>query len=543
MVHQQQDVVRTTSAPTATDVNAVNTRKVPRKFVSNNKPTRSNQSHSKTQPTQSTGTTVTISCKWCDREKHNRQQCPTWLVTCSGCNKLGHYQKVCRSSASVPKSLRSVNTEQPDELFLSTICSKTPPPNQWLTDVRVNDRLIRFRIDTGADATIIPAATYYELFNTPLEPIDQLLLGPNRAKLNAIGRLDARLQWHDTSSMQPVYVLSDVHQPLLGLDAIIALRMIKPLDALNVTSSSTTPPTSTPPTFDPRQLYADRFTGLGCMSGEYSIKLKPDAQPYAVFAPRRVPVNLMQPLKAELEKLEREGVIQRVDEPTSWCAPIVVVPKRTAGTEAPKIRLCVDLSRLNDSVEREKYSLPTIDQLLAGLAGATVFSKLDCNSAFNQVMLSAESAKLTTFISPFGRWNFRRLPYGISSASELFQKKIHDVLQNLEGVACIVDDILVYGRHQAEHDVRLRAVLDRLRAANVTLNEKCQFSRRELKWAGHIISGSGISPDPDRVKAVVNMKPPNNVTEVRCFFGMVNQLAKFSELSAPIRDLLRKDRA
>jgi hypothetical protein len=209
--------------------------------------------------------------------------------------------------------------------------------------------------------------------------------------------------------------------------------MIKPLDALNVTSSSTTPPTSTSPTFDPRQLYADQFTGLSCMSGEYSIKLKPDAQPYAVFAPRRVPVNLMQPLKAELEKLEREGVIQRVDEPTSWCAPIVVVPKRTSGTEAPKIRLCVDLSRLNDSVEREKYSLPTIDQLLAGLAGATVFSKLDCNSAFNQVMLSAESAKLTTFISPFGRWNFRRLPYGISSASELFQKKIHDVLQNLEG--------------------------------------------------------------------------------------------------------------
>jgi hypothetical protein len=114
----------------------------------------------------------------------------------------------------------------------------------------------------------------------------------------------------------------------------------------------------------------------------------------------------MQPLTAELEELERGGVIQRVDEPTSWYAPIVIVPKRTSGTAAPNIRVCVDLPRLNNSVERETYCLPAIDQLLAGLAGATVFSKLDCNSAFNQVMLSAESAKLTTFISPFGLWNY-----------------------------------------------------------------------------------------------------------------------------------------
>jgi hypothetical protein len=175
---------------------------------------------------------------------------------------------------------------------------------------------------------------------------------------------------------------------------------------------------------DPRQQYADLFTGLGCMEGEYTIRLKPDAQPFAVFTPRRVPVNLLAPLKQELQKLQQAGVIRRVDEPTPWCAPIVVIPKRTSG-----IRLCVDMTRLNEAVLREQYTLPVIDQLLARLAGATVYSKLDCNQGFHQIPLSSESQLLTTFTTPFGRWCYTRLPFGISSAVEVFSKRMGEILE------------------------------------------------------------------------------------------------------------------
>jgi hypothetical protein len=423
-----------------------------------------------------------------------------------------------------------------DTLFLDTV-SNDKRVNTWQDDVSVNHKLVKFRLDTGADATVLPAETYSRLFQRPLSSADKLLCGPNRVQLDVIGRFDAQLQWRDRLRTQTVYVVRDIHQPLLGRDAIDALGMVKCLDAI---SSS----------LDPRQQYADLFTGLGCMEGEYTIRLKPDAQPFAVFTPRRVPVNLLLPLKQELEKLQQAGVIKRVDEPTPWCAPIVVIPKRTSSQkpgQKPSVRLCVDMTRLNDAVLREQYILPVIDQLLARLAGAKVFSKLDCNSGFHQIPLSRESQLLTTFTTPFGRWCYTRIPFGISSASEVFSKKMADILNSQDNALHLVDDVLIYGKDQDEHDTRLREVLDRYRRAKVTLNKKCEFSKSQIKWAGHVISGEGVSADPDRLSAILNMPPPTDVSAVRSFLGMVNQMAKFSsslaELSAPIRDLLRKDRA
>jgi hypothetical protein len=154
---------------------------------------------------------------------------------------------------------------------------------------------------------------------------------------------------------------------------------------------------------------------------------------------------------------------------------------------------------------------------------------------------------LTCFTTPFGRFVYQRLPQGLSSSSEVYQARMHEILDGADGALCLVDDVLIYGVDQAQHDARLQTVLDRLRHANVTLNDKCESSRSKLKWAGYIISVSGVQADPDRVKAVVDMQPPTNVTEVRCFLGMVNQFAKFTadlaERSASIRDLLHKDQA
>ncbi len=191
--------------------------------------------------------------------------------------------------------------------------------------------------------------------------------------------------------------------------------------------------------------------------------------------------------------------------------------------------------------------MPAIDQMLGCLTGATVFSKLGCNSGFYQIPLSAESMLLTTFTTPFGRFAYTRLPFGICSASEVFQKRMHDILQGLDGVQCLIDDVLIFGKDQMEHDTRLVAVLDRLRQAHVTLNDKCVFSQRRINFAGHVISADGISPDEDRLSAILKMASPTNVSEMRCILGMINQLAKFSssiaELSEPLRDLIRNNRA
>ena len=121
-------------------------------------------------------------------------------------------------------------------------------------------------------------------------------------------------------------------------------------------------------------------------------------------------------MEDEINGLVKSGVIESADEPTDWCASMVVVPKPNGN-----VRLCVDLTKLNEGVRRELYVMKKVEETLGSISSGTVFSKLDANSGFHQVVLTDKSAKLTTFITPFGRFMFRRLPYGISSAPEYFR--------------------------------------------------------------------------------------------------------------------------
>ena len=148
----------------------------------------------------------------------------------------------------------------------------------------------------------------------------------------------------------------------------------------------------------------------------------------------------------ELNRMESLGVISKVSDPTEWCAGMVVVPKKSGD-----VRICVDLKALNESVMRETHPIPKVDDTLAQLSGAALFTKLDANSGFWQIPLSEESGLLTSFIKPFGRYAFNKLPFGISSAPEIFQQCINRILEGLEGVVCQIDDILVFGKNEGEH--------------------------------------------------------------------------------------------
>lgn len=170
---------------------------------------------------------------------------------------------------------------------------------------------------------------------------------------------------------------------------------------------------------------------------------------------------------------------------------MVIVPKKSGA-----VRICVDLKPLNESVLREVHPIPKVDETLAQLAGGRVFSKLDANSGFWQIPLAEESCRLTTFITPFGRYCFRKLPFGISSAPEFFQKRMSRVLEGLPGIMCLMDDVLIFGANQGEHDRRLTAAMERLKAAGVTLNpDKYEFCKTSIKFLGQLIDGSGIQAE------------------------------------------------
>ena len=185
---------------------------------------------------------------------------------------------------------------------------------------------------------------------------------------------------------ETVYVVRSLHRPLLGRPAIESLRLVKRVNAIGSITSDNI-----------KQQFPKLFTGLGKLEGNYHICLKPGAKPYSLTTPRRVAVPLLPQVKKELTRMEQLGVIKKIEEPTEWCAGLVVVPKQSG-----KVRICVDLTKLNENVCRERHPLPAVEQVLAQVSGATVFSILDANSGFWQIPLSAESARLTTFISPYG---------------------------------------------------------------------------------------------------------------------------------------------
>ncbi|KAI4884911.1 hypothetical protein NFI96_000924, partial [Prochilodus magdalenae] len=169
------------------------------------------------------------------------------------------------------------------------------------------------------------------------------------------------------------------------------------------------------------------------------IMLQENAQPYAVHTARRIPIPLLKPVKEELERMEANDIIQKVTEPTEWYAPMVPAPKKSG-----KVRICADLKRLNKAVKRKRFILPTAEEIIAGLSGSTVFSSLDAAAGFWQIPLDKDSQRLTTFITPFARYCFKRLPFGITSAPEIFQRKMVETLEGLQGVSVYMDDIIVH---------------------------------------------------------------------------------------------------
>ncbi|KAI4884219.1 hypothetical protein NFI96_005617 [Prochilodus magdalenae] len=275
--------------------------------------------------------------------------------------------------------------------------------------------------------------------------------------------------------------------------------------------------------------------------GSHHIQLDKDVPP-VIHPPRKVPVALKNRVKEELNRMEDIGVIAKQTEPTDWVNSMVTVDKLN------KLRICIDPQDLNKAIRREHYPLRTVEEIVAEMPNAKVFSVLDANHGFWQVQLDDESSKLCTFNTPFGRYSFRRLPFGISSAPEVFQKCIAQRLEDLEGVVNIVDDILVWGENMEQHDKRLRQLLDRIRSINLKLNRaKCKIRMTEVSYVGHVLSADGLKPDPEKVRAIQDMPEPEDKAALMRFLGMLQYLAKFipnlAEVSAPVRKLLESDTA
>ena len=380
----------------------------------------------------------------------------------------------------------------------------------------------RFLVDTGAEVTVLTKATSDRLKLYPRSSTKRVL-ATNGTNLAIVGECTVRLTNNNRSVDATVLVTDSAKVNLLGRDEINALKLLAFVNRVIASCK-----------FDPVNRFPKLFEGLGTMPGMFHINLKPDVEPLKLFSARPIPAGLRVKAKAELDKMLRLNVIEPVDQPTEWCSGLTIAPKPNGA-----IRMCVDLTALNKGVRREVHPFPRVSDMLSQLAEGRVFSKLDANSGFWQVKIDPGDRLLTTFITPWGVYCFKRMPFGICSAPEFYQKAMEKILDGLEGVLCYMDDVLVYGGDEEEHWSRLEKVLRRISQSGVTLKrEKCEFGCKSVKFLGHVVSHSGISPDPEKIKAISDMSPPTCKKEARLSMGMVNYLSKFSSkfaaLGAPI---------
>jgi hypothetical protein len=265
----------------------------------------------------------------------------------------------------------------------------------------------------------------------------------------------------------------------------------------------------------------------------------PDSKPQFKNPYRLSPKEVTE-VEIQVKELLRQGLIEPSSSP--YGAPIIFVQKKD-GT----LRMCCDWRKLNAQTIKSRYPLPRIDELLDALQGAKIFTSLDLQSGYHQILISPEDAPKTAFTTPFGHYQWKVMSFGLCNAPAIFQETMNKVLAKLlrKGVLVYMDDILVYAKTPEEHAALLNEVLTLLGENDFYVKlSKCEFEKPELKFLGHVVGTEGIKVDPAKIQVVRDWPTPKNVKEVQSFLGLANYFRKFvqaySKLTEPLTKLTRK---
>ena len=494
---------------------------------------------------------------------HLADSCRFRFLNCNACGKRGHKAAVCRSGGQKRqhqhRHQNSANTsEQPSkikndnrrgvnyvedeevgsdvELYrleeVNHMNNKEADPPIYAT-IKINGHVRQMEIDTGAGSTILSERTWKQIGRPVLRPSWIRLKTYTGHTVTVKGEFEARVEIDGASHKLPVLVAEGNGPDLIGRRW---LRRVK----LNWNKIFKLTITDLSQKLAPFEEVFRKELGT-IRVPQVKLHLRPGAVP-KFHRPRPIPYALREEVKAELQRLEDAGIVERVEH-SDWAAPIVVVKKANGS-----LRICGDYKvSINEALIVDQYPLPLPEDLFATLEGGALFTKLDLSQAYLQLELDVDSRDLVTINTPFGLFRYTRMPFGVSSAPSKFQKVMDDLFRDLPWVKVFLDDILIAGRSPEEHWNRVTEVLRRLKSAGIRLQrEKCHFAVKELPYLGYIVSHEGLKTSPSKIKAIREAPRPTNVTSLRTFLGLVQYYAKFipkmSDLTAPLNKLLRKNK-
>lgn len=521
-----------------------------------------------------------LRCKFCgDMHEFAKGVCPALGKRCHKCKGKNHFEKVCKSGGKLKsrkqrrvKEVKEDNSgsesesdteselsqeESSEEYEIGKIYDNSNSGGSVMAELNLkfNEAWenILCELDTGANTSLIGYATLAKLSGVrepTLLPSKLRLQSFGGSPINVLGQVKIPCRRLGKKFLLVLQVVDVDHRPLLSARASKELGLVKFCNTVTfINQDPTKQVAESDRLFNIYRVEAlkiierheELFTGYGKLPGTVKLELDHDVKP-SIQPPRRVPIAMRGKLKQELESLEKDGIITKETSHTDWVSNIVVVQR---GGKDSAVRICLDPIHLNKALRRPNLQFVTLDEILPELGKAKVFSTMDARKGFWHIELDEQSSKLTTFWTPFGRYRWTRLPFGIAPAPEIFQIKLQEVIEGLDGVECIADDLLVYGVGEtieealANHNRCLEKLLCRLQCHNVKLNRsKLKLCERSVKFYGHLLTDEGLKPDDSKIEAIREYPRPSNRKEVHRFIGMVTYLGRFiRNLSANLTNL------
>ncbi len=528
------------------------------RFTSNRKPQSKQPPQQRQNPQQKEKAPNTkSSCYYCGKEytKGHLEICSARDKTCSTCGKKGHFAKVCKSKQQGKQrvgatedtfsfsKVQSNRKKSPNKKTTKAVEPNLPKSDYRSVQITIPSggfASIKMEVDSAAPCVIIPNQLYTEkLSEYALFKSRYTFQGVGKSgELECIGFINAQMTVDDKTDVVQVYVCDSISKCLLGRNAMAKLQIIPDLAKMKVNSVKGGRYTLNKLKEDYPNCFKE---GIGRIPNyKHMIRIKDGAQPVQVHQPRPIALAKRESVNKAIDKMDQQRISKPV-ECSEWVSHML--PREKAdGT----YRITGDYRQINENIIPEKFVQPGVDEVMTKMAGAKFFTQIDIRSAFFHMELSEKSKQYTTILTPKGLRCMEVLPQGMVSSPAAWQRFMAGMLGECSGVVWWMDDIIVTGKTQEEHDANLSKTMKKLNENDLRIQEeKLQLNVKEVDFAGFHINKDGIRPKESKIKAIVDAPEPADKKQIKSFLGMctfyLSYLPNFATIAEPLRKLDRKE--